>query len=274
VIFNHLLTLLVGLEVLDETFGIAAQLRLWRRLFGDSTDDDPGFYGTLDEDDRLAAWEVFCRRHGEAITVIGMCQAARTTRQDGWDEARIDLRNLWRGLLGGEQSMLAITDDLVAAATAHTPVPSGSAGDAAAELEALARHHTPAELASAVAAAVDARSNSVRMGRGQVRRGSRGESVEEQLIIDDPEARLTWSTAEAAIAAWMALEPDRDYYRLEHRTGKTVAVYDTAHSDRWWVDRITGTVTDLPHIQPTDETWSRSLASLTNKAATLRRTAA
>jgi hypothetical protein len=75
-------------------------------------------------------------------------------------------------------------------------------------------------------------------------------------------AALTSTAAIAGFAAWMALQPERDYYRIVHPASGAVAVYDLATGDRWWADKHTNEIVDLQEITPAATAWQTASAAI------------
>ena len=73
---------------------------------------------------------------------------------------------------------------------------------------------------------------------------------------------LTPAAATAAFAAWMACQPERDYYRVVHPDSGAVAVYDRATRDRWWANKKTDELLDLEEIAPALEPWQATSAAI------------
>jgi hypothetical protein len=73
---------------------------------------------------------------------------------------------------------------------------------------------------------------------------------------------LTPATARAGFAAWMAYQPDRDYYRIVHPESGAVAVYDRAAGDPWWANKHTDEMVDLQEITPAVAAWQAASAAL------------
>lgn len=121
-IFNHLLALLVVRKIIDEDVGVECQLELWYWLFGLCTDDDAGFFGSLDQDEYLAARKIFGDTRSDAMLIAASYRAALLTRREGWEEDRIELRDLWRGLLGPDTPLIITSDVLRAAAAEAAPL--------------------------------------------------------------------------------------------------------------------------------------------------------
>ena len=262
VIFNHLLTLLIAKDQIDQAHGVKAQLELWEWLWLARDDDTPGFFDSLDPDEQSAALQVFGDRHADAMTLAGIYQAAVLSRHEGWEE-RFRLRDLWRTLLISPH--LPIGDAVLAEAANEA---STDPAHLAMTLDNLARHHTLDEVLADVAAALDAEPSQLSISRGRVQRGRRAQDVD-FLKIGRMTDELTSATARAGFAAWMAYQPERDYYRIVHPDSGAVAVYDRVTGDRWWTTRTTEEVIELQEITPAVTAWQEASAAIvaTTRAA-------
>lgn len=127
-------------------------------------------------------------------------------------------------------------------------------------------------MVAAVAGAINATTD-MRFERAVVTRDRRQETVD-LLVINDAAAALTSDTAVTALATWIALEPERDYFRLHHPPSDSVAVCDKATGDRWWADKTTGAMVNLNEITPATPPWEANLAKLVRDAASRERAAA
>ena len=256
VIFNHLLALLVAKDRIDEAYGVTAQLWLWEWLWLARADDTSGFFEDLDPDEQPAALRVFIDRHGDAMTIAGLYQAAVISRHEGWNDERLRLRNLWRTLLGSPH--LIMTGAVLAKAATQAAV---NPTFLATTLDDLARHHTADELLAEVATALETDRAQLSISRGRVRRGLREQEVD-ILTVRHMAGTLTPTAATAAFAAWMACQPERDYYRIVHPDSGAVAVYDRATRDRWWVNKKTDELVNLEDVAPAVEPWQAASAAI------------
>jgi hypothetical protein len=256
VIFNHLLTLLVAKDQIDQADGVNAQLELWEWLWLTRDDDTVGFIDGLDPDEQAAALRVIVDRHTDSMTLAGIYQAAVLSRRQSWDEELFRLRDLWRTVLTSPH--LPITDDVLAKAATQAGTDPGRL---ATTLDGLARHHTLDEVVAAVAAAIGAEPSQLTLRRGRVRRGWREQDVD-LLAIRNMPAALSSTAATAGFAVWMAHQPERDYYRIVHPPSGAVAVYDRATGDRWWANKHTDEMVDLPEITPAATAWQLASAAV------------
>jgi len=256
VIFNHLLTLLVAKDQIDQADGVDAQLWLWEWLWLARNDDTRGFFDGLDPEEQAVALRVFGDRHADAMTVAGIYQAAMLSRHHGWEEELFRLRDLWRILL--TNSYLPITDDVLAKAAIQA---GADPAHLVTTLDDLARRHTLDEVLAAVAAAIGAEPSHLSLSRGRVRRGRREQDIDFLMVGRMTEA-LTPTAAIAAFAAWMAYQPERDYYRIVHPDTGAVAVYDRSAGDRWWANKHTDEVVDLQEITPAATAWQAASAAV------------
>jgi hypothetical protein len=263
VIFNHLLTLLIAKDQIDQARGLNAQLELWEWLWQAHDDDTPGFFDGLDPDEQSSALQVFVDRHADAMTVAGIYQAAVLSRYEGWEEEQLRLRDLWRTLL--TSSHLPFTDDVLVEAAIQA---GADPAHLATTLDNLARHHTLDEVLADIAAAVGTEPSQLSISRGRVQRGRLAQDVD-FLKIGRMTDGLTQTTARAGFAAWMASQPERDYYRIVHPDSGAVAVYDRMTGDRWWTTRTMDEVIELPEITPALLAWQEASAAIvaTTKAA-------
>jgi hypothetical protein len=256
VIFNHLLTLLVAKDQIDQADGVEAQLWLWEWLWLARGDDTPAFFDGLDPDEQTAARQVFVDRHADAMTVAAIYQAAVLSRHHGWEDERLRLRDLWRTLLTSPH--LAITEEVLARAATQA---AADPALLAATLDALTGHHTLNEVLAAVAAAIGAETSQLSLSRGRVQRRQRLHDVD-LLTVGQMATPLTPTAATAAFAAWMAYQPERDYYRIVHPASGAVALYDRATGDRWWANKHTDESVDLEEITPAVAAWQAASAAL------------
>ena len=120
---------------------------------------------------------------------------------------------------------------------------------------------------AAVAAALGIEQSQLSRNRGRVRRGLHEQDVD-ILTIGHKATALTPTAAMAAFAAWMAYQPERDYYRIVRRDSGAVAVYDRATGDRWWANKNTDEMVDLEEITPATTSWQAASAALINAAGT------
>jgi hypothetical protein len=256
VIFNHLLTLLVAKDQIDQAEGVNAQLWLWEWLWLGRDDDSVGFVDGLDPDEQSAALQVYIARDADAMTVAGLYQAAMVSRHQGWDEELFRLRDLWRTLL--TSPYLPIANNVLAKAADQA---GADPARLATTLDDLARRYTLDEVLAEVAAAIGTEPSQLTLSRGRVQRGRRIQDVD-FLTIGHMPAALTSTAAIAGFAAWMALQPERDYYRIVHPASGAVAVYDLAIGDRWWADKHTNEILDLPEITPAATAWQTASAAI------------
>jgi hypothetical protein len=263
VIFNHLLTLLVAKDQIDQAHGVEAQLELWEWLWLARDDDSPGFFDGLDPEERSAALQVFVDRHADAMSIAGIYQAAVLTRHEGWEEEQLRLRDLWRTLLLSPH--LPIGDAVLAQAATQASV---DPAHLAVTLDNLAHQHTSDEVLAQVATAIGAEPSQLSISRGRVQRGRRAQDVD-FLKIGRMTDALTPATATAGIAAWMASQPERDYYRIVHPESGAVAVYDRAAGDRWWANKHTDEMVDLQEITPAVAAWQAASTALVAAARTV-----
>jgi hypothetical protein len=256
VIFNHLLTLLVAKDQIDQAEGVNAQLWLWEWLWLARDDDSVGFVDGLDPDEQSAALQVYVARDADAMTVAGLYQAAMVSRHQGWDEELFRLRDLWRTLL--TSPYLPITNNVLAKAAAQA---GADPARLATTLDDLARRYTLDEVLAEVAAAIGTEPSQLTLSRGRIQRGRRIQDVD-FLTIGHMPAALTSTAAIAGFAAWMALQPERDYCRIVHPDSGAVAVYDLATGDRWWADKHTSEIVDLQEITPAATAWQAASAAI------------
>ena len=264
VIFNHLLTLLVARDQIEQGNGVNAQLELWEWLWLARDDDTVGFVDGLDPDEQTAALQVFVDRHTDAMTVAGIYQATMLSRHHGWDEELFRLRDLWRALLTTPH--LPMTNEVLAKAATQAGT---DPAHLATTLDNLARHHTLDEVLAAVAAALGAEPSQLTLSRGRVRRGRREQDVD-LLTIGHMPGALTSTAAIAGFVAWMAYQPERDYYRIVHPASGAVTVYDRATGDRWWANKHTDEMVDLPEITPAATAWQSASAAIVTAAQSAR----
>jgi hypothetical protein len=264
VIFNHLLTLLIAKDQIDQGYGVKAQLELWEWLWhGRDDDTTPGFFDGLDPDEQSAALQAFIDRHADAMTIAGIFQATVLSRHEGWEEEQLRLRDLWRTLL--TSPYFPIGDAVLAEAATQTGT---DPAHLAITLDTMARQRTLDEVLADVAAAVGAELSQLSISRGLVQRGRHAQDVDFLKIGRMTEA-LTPATARAGFAAWMASQPDRDYYRIVHPDSGAIAVYDRVTGDRWWTTRTMDEVMELPEITPAISAWQEASAAIvaTTRAA-------
>lgn len=249
IIFNHLLALLVAKRVINADQGIAHQIQLWTFLWGDH--DNNGYLDDLDDDTQFAAIEAVEARGGEVVVLAATDLADQLTRSNGWDDLRTDLRDAWRHLL--VSPLLTFTADVVSR-TARRGI--RSATDIAHGLDQLAREQTTRELHAALAAVLGTTDTRIRATRGVIQRHHREKTVD-ILIVDDPVLRLDQTAASAAFATWAAMDPSRDYMRLEQPVAGNVAVWDRANHHCWWYDRNTGgEPVTLHEPAPAEPAWA------------------
>lgn len=245
VIFNHLLALLIARDVIDAEFGIGSQVRLWRWLWGSGASATPALFLNTDPEELAEQEAMFLSRGGISTTLRAIGRAARVTLELDWEQSQADLRNVVRVFMVWAQQRIVV-EDLYAAI--RPPEGIGSVRELIEPIERLAERFSEEEVKTAVALALNVDSSYVGFEHAIVHRADVEESVE-YIQIDATGFTLTPSIASAALTAWQSLETDLGYYRLQDSQASTVAVIDTTTGDRWWADKTSGKMVDLPSVE-------------------------
>ena len=247
---------MIAKDQIDQAEGVNAQLWLWEWLWLARDDDSVGFVDGLDPDEQSAALQVYVARDADAMTVAGLYQAATVSRHQGWDEELFRLRDLWRTLL--TSPYLPITNNVLAKAAAQA---GADPARLATTLDDLARRYTLDEV---LADGCGSYWDRAIPADAQSWTGPKRPAHTRRRLPDDwpHAAALTSTAAIAGFAAWMALQPERDYYRIVHPDSGAVAVYDLATGDRWWADKHTNEIVDLQEITPAATAWQTASAAI------------
>ena len=209
--------------------------------------------------------EAIAARGGEVTVVAAVGVADQLTLGNDWHDLRTRLRDMWRHLLASP--LLTFTSEVMDLAAALS---SRSAADIARGLDQLAREQTPLELQAALATHLGTTDTRIRTKRSIIQGRYR-----EVLVADDPNARLDPEAASAALATWAAMEPSREYLRIEQPTAGTSAVWDRGSHACWWYDRNAGSEpVTLQEPAPAEPAWAVESGRVLAAARTADQTAA
>lgn len=273
-IFNALLSRLPSMGWLkDEQFCLDAQLRLWELWWG--TAEAPGILDRVEDEELLISAELLGERAADVGLVRALARSEALCSDHRWHARHIRLRDVWRRML--TSPVLAFTQDVLAqAAPSAAPVAPplrGTASRIAAQLSDLAWTLTPHDVRQAVARALDLPVDKVALERGRVMRGGAKEGDEDVVVVDVEANPLTSESAPQALAAWLAVDRAREYYRVNHRTSKAVAVHDRAFGETWWYAEDLEDFIDLDPPQLRHLLWEHALDQLVASASAADQTA-
>ncbi len=154
---------------------------------------------------------------------------------------------------------LGLTRTLLEAAVAEIGLdlpPHVEPGEA---LRSLVEETSEAERLGALALAADAGAPA-HLEQAVVMRGGRQEGVE--LVVIDGTMALDQVVARRVLEKWLMREPGRVYYRIDHPSSRSVAVFDRGSGESWWARKGGGDVVELGGITPATQAWREVLEEI------------
>jgi hypothetical protein len=251
IILNHLLALLVRRGWLDLESAVAFQIDLWRFLWG--TESHEGYLASLDQEERDIELAQIREHAADVMTVAGLLWAAIGSEELSI-ESRRGLRDTTRALLVIPE--LALTSSLLDAAVAEIEPELPPHVEPRDALRALAEETSEYERLGALAEAAGAGA-SAHLEHAVVMRGGRQEGVE--FVALDGTSDFGQDVARRVFEEWLMIEPNRIYYRIDHPTSRSVAVFDRALNECWWAQKGGGDVADLSAVTPATRPWREVL---------------
>jgi len=268
-VFNHLLALLLQRGSIRNDFGIAAQLRLWHFLWG-QTPGDQALVGSLDEDSLAAVTGIFTEAHTLGMVLAALCWSFALAEEDKLDSEALALRDFWRHLLTHPQ--VSLDDDVLVDAAAELALdqadPLAALGEALLELATASSKN---EMLDSITAPFASQRAHCRIEKERVIRASPFDDhvkgrpiVTPVLIIDDDHAVVDPGRAAAALTAWMAVE-QREYYRIHLPRLRATAVADPGLGVYWL--RTSDGMQQLPEPDGQRPGWLAAAERLSRRLA-------
>lgn len=256
ILFNDLLVRLLAHEMLKEDKGLDLQISIWQHMFG--AGEQHGYLASLTGEDADLAQKALQDHHAPASLLQAVGIAADTAWNYGTSEELLSLREVWRRML---VHPFVSFDSQALAEAASRDGPEGQY-DLVDSLAWLARYFEPSEVCATVAEVLGIDPKRVRFDEGELMRGGRLES-QEFLAIDTTRTPLaTQEKAAAALAAWSRMEPDRAYWRINHKGSKSVAVLDRSYDELWYFDPEVEEVEDISLPLKESPAWEDAIAAI------------
>ena len=263
VVFNALVGRLIAKGLVDPKAAVEALLTTWEYLWGTHQD---GYIHGLHEDDRNYFMTVFEEQDAYATVLAGIYRADEACLQGKQDGLRIRLRDIWRRLLVElDRSLTSRTVSLAAnEATSAWVEPEQRLCDALYELAML---RTQPEIHDAIGAAFDTDHRDLTEAPVEVKRRGGGHKNQWELRIEGRAHPFDQERVAIALGTWARLEPEREYYRLQHLATRGRAVLDLTSGERWWAAGPYEDPNHLGRLPDTSEPWEKVLERLASSLA-------
>lgn len=233
VVFNHLCWKLAQLDLIDRSFVIDAQVKLWGFFWGDA--DGPGYLSAMSEGEQLASIDILDAHCAEATLLASVHQAYDIAwRLEDADVVRV--RDEWRVILThdlGGVGRAPAQDAAAVSGLGPDPLPLA---DFVADLAGLAGYTPDYEVLKVVAEIVGCPASAVSRGRRKIHRGDLGDEIVVVFEISDPLVELDSSTARRLISELARLFPAEQYLRVRHSEKGTRAFADYELGTGLWYD--------------------------------------
>ncbi len=216
------------------------------------------------EVEQEAALDILDRHHSEAVLLCSLFQAHAHTRHEPDDSTLVEIRDMWRTVL--PHPLYQPTKPALDDSTALLRHSCQSTHDLIEKLDTLASYVSDGEPLATVSQAVGCRSEQVSITSGRVNRGSLEPQNVPIYTIEDPDASLTPCSARHAFSWLAALQPERDYIRLEDRSHDVIAFADFHNDDFLYVNRATDDSEVLDPPATETPPWRSALRSLYDMA--------
>lgn len=244
VLADRLMTLLVARGHLEVKDALPLQIRLWRLLWGRS-----GLTEGLDSEEAVLVDNLLTDHSAVAHTVGGLYLAERGTRSGDWSDERIQLRELWRALLGEQD----VSPEVASAAVGLIEVNVDALRDA---LRALAWETYESEVLVAVSDVLGVPKHQV--GWRPERVTVRGRVTDVSCLVVEADIQLDVALARRILGSWYRLQPDLGYWRCQTSAGPVVR--DVTTGESWWWSRSADEFFEIEGLpRELDEPWVHAL---------------
>ncbi|MXW60324.1 MAG: hypothetical protein F4Z58_07095 [Acidimicrobiaceae bacterium] len=264
VVFNHLCWKLAQLDLIDQSFVVDAQVKLWGFFWGDTT--GPGYLATMSEDEQLASIDLLDAHCAEATMLASVHQAYGIAwRLEDADVVRV--RDLWCVILTHDLGGVGRTSVQDAAANSGSGLDALPLADFVADLADLADYTPDHEIFVTAAGILGCRADDLTKSEVKVHRGDLGNEIVEELKVADPLVELDQPTAVRLFSELARLLPEGRYLRVSHSQKDTGAFADYERGVGFWYDRHDDAESEFDPPGASRKPWDASVAQLRSLAA-------
>ena len=228
--FDHILwRFLVRGDWIEPEDALSAIIETWQFFWGD--EERAGYYWAIDADERQIGTRVLLESGMDARNLAALYYGSRLTQQNRWNDHRLALRDICRGLLARppfplSSDLLMNCSSLVAEVEPLDPPSPSRIVD---EIVALSKFDTRANFLRTIEMRYGYPDFSCRFGKVDVNRDGQRSRVD-CLKITAHDAISGQDIAARIAREWMRFEP-LDYYRIEQpaedgKSTKRLFLYD------------------------------------------------